>query len=205
LGATGDTGREPEQRRIVCSGCFQIFPEPLIHVIPLFNDDVKEYVTTCRCETCWLPSLDETRTRIENTEGAEIASLAEFFERHGVFLHEFRRGDPLPAVRALLERTIKLVRLGAIRLSVGPLQPEIDAEALIREIKENERQAEAAYDAMYDARPAAAKDCFEDALGFFAKAIALAGRAGLDDEAARLTARSEHIVKVYNSQFRNIW
>jgi len=198
--------QEPEQRQVVCSRCFQIVPESLIHVIPHFNDAVKGYVTTYRCEACWLPSLDETRDRLERTEdAAEIASLAGFFERHGVFLHEFRRGDPLPVVRALLERTIELVRLGTIRLSVGPLQPEIDMETLAREMRENERQAEAAYDAMYEARPAAAKDCFDDARGFLAKAIALATRAGLADEAARLTARSDHIAKVYDSQFRNIW
>jgi hypothetical protein len=201
-----ETDDEPEQRQVVCSLCFQIFPESLIHVLPHFNDDARGYVTTYRCETCWLPSLQETRTRIENTEDeAEIASLAAFFERHGVFLHEFRRGDPLPIVRTLLARTLELVRLEAIRLSVGPLQPEPDVKALVREMRENERQAEAAYDAMYEARPAAAKDCFDDACGFLAKAIDWAGRAGLEDEVARLTARRDHIVKVYDSQFRNIW
>jgi hypothetical protein len=78
-------------------------------------------------------------------------------------------------------------------------------EALIAEMKENERLAEAAYDAMYEARPSAAKDSFDDACGFFAKAIDLAKRAGLADEAARLTARRDHIVSVYDSQFRRIW
>jgi hypothetical protein len=86
-----------------------------------------------------------------------------------------------------------------------PYNPEVDVEALIRAMKENERQAEAAYDAMYDARPAAAKDCFDDARGFLAKAIDLARQAGLDGEVARLTARADHIVKVYDSQFRDIW
>jgi hypothetical protein len=198
--------KEPEGRQIVCSRCFQIVPESLIHVLPHFNGDVGEYVTTYRCATCWLPSLDETRSRITKTEdGAEIASLIGCFERHGVFLHEFRRGAPLPVVRALLERTIELVRLGAIRLSVGPLDPASEVEALILDMKNKEKRAEAAYDAMYEASPRAAKDCCDDARGFLAEAIELAKRAGLADEAARLTARRDHIVGVYNSQFRGIW
>jgi hypothetical protein len=72
------------------------------------------------------------------------------------------------------------------------------------EIDRYEKLAEAAYAAMYETRPAAAKDCFDDARGHFAKAIDLAKRAGLDAKAARLTARLKHVVSVYNSQFRGI-
>ena len=196
----------PKERQFVCSRCFAIVPESLIHVLPHFNADIGQYVTTYRCEACWLPSLDETRIRIESTEDqAEISSLIDCFERHGVFLLEFRRGDPLPVVRALLGRMIEQLSVGTIRLSAGPLQPEIDAEALIADMKENEKLAEAAYDAMYDASPSAAKDYFDDARGFFGKAIDLAKRAGLADEVARLSARCDHIVSVYDSQFRGTW
>jgi hypothetical protein len=80
-----------------------------------------------------------------------------------------------------------------------------EVDTLIAEMKNNERLAEAAYDAMYEARPSAAKDLFDDACGFFAKAVDLAKRAGLADEAARLTARCDHVVSVYNAQFRHIW
>jgi hypothetical protein len=72
------------------------------------------------------------------------------------------------------------------------------------EIDRNEKLAEVAYAAMYEARPTAAKDCYDDARSHFAKAIDLAKRAGLDAEVARLTARLDHIVSVYNSQFRGI-
>jgi len=68
----------------------------------------------------------------------------------------------------------------------------------------NEKLAEAAYDAMYEAKSYAVKDCFDDARGHLTKAIDSAKRAGLDDEVARLTARLDHIVSVYNSQFRGI-
>ena len=72
------------------------------------------------------------------------------------------------------------------------------------ELERNEKLAEAAYDAMYEAKSYAVKDCFDDARGYFSKAIDIAKHAGLDDEVARLTARLDHIVSVYNSQFRGV-
>lgn len=72
------------------------------------------------------------------------------------------------------------------------------------EIERNEKLAEAAYEAMYEARSYAAKDCFDDARSYFTRAIETAKRAELDEEVARLTARLDHIVSVYNSQFRGI-
>jgi hypothetical protein len=113
----------PEQRLFLCSRCFQVFPEKLIQVIPHFNDDAMAYVTTYRCETCWLPSLEQTRTRLAKTEDwPELLSLIDCLERHAVFLFEYRRCAPLPAVRALLEPAIDLLARGTIKLSAGPLR-----------------------------------------------------------------------------------
>ena len=117
-----ETAETSEERQILCSGCLGVFPEPLITVIPYFNSDLSEYVTTYRCEQCWGPSLEETRTRLANTTNeAEIVSAAILFERHGVILHEFRRGDPTPVVRQRLGQMLDLLRAGAIRLAVGRL------------------------------------------------------------------------------------
>ena len=110
-----------EERQIVCSRCFQVARESAIRVIPCYNSDVGGYVTSYRCGQCWQPSLEETRSRIMITENiAEVESLAMLFERHGIFLHEFRRGDPIAIVRRLLDRMLGLVGSGTIRLSVGP-------------------------------------------------------------------------------------
>jgi hypothetical protein len=118
------TAKKPNDRQILCSGCLQVVPESLVHVIPYFNGDVGGYVTTYRCARCWLPSLEETRTRLANTKDeTEIASAAAFFERHGVILHEFKRGDPALVVRKMLGRMFDLLRSGAIRLSIGPAHP----------------------------------------------------------------------------------
>jgi hypothetical protein len=76
----------------------------------------------------------------------------------------------------------------------------IDRDTLV----ELERTAEAAYAAMYDARPYGVKDCYEDARLYFHRAIEVAQRAEFADEAARLARRLEHVEKVYNSQFRGV-
>jgi hypothetical protein len=200
-----ETAEEPREREVVCSACFQLVAESFIHVIPYYNADAGRYVTTYRCEECWLPSLDETRARLERTEDeAEIASAAAFFESHGVFLHEYRRGDPVPVVRKLLVQMIDLLQSAAIRLSIGPLATANDAQDFSVEIENHEKRAEAAYDAMYEARPHNVRDCFDDAQGYLTEAIAIAKRAGLDDEVARLTVRRDHFVNVYNNQFRGI-
>jgi hypothetical protein len=206
-----ETAEEPQQRQIVCSACFEVVAESFIHVIPYFNTDAGRFVTTYRCEECWLASLEETRARLERTEDeTEIATAAAFFESHGVFVHEHRRGDPIPVIRKLLMQMIDLLRSGAVRLSIGPLAPANEAQDFTVEqdstveIEKHEKRAEAAYDAMYEARPHNVKDCFDDAHGYLTEAIAIAKRAGLDDEVTRLTARRDHIVNVYISQFRGI-
>ena len=205
-----ETPEDPNERQVVCSACFQVVAEPLVHVIPTYNTDVGRFVTTFRCEQCWLASLEETRARLDAiADEAEIASVAVFFENHGVFVHEFRRGDPAPVVRRILAQMMDMLRSGTIRLSIGPLAPPnlappSEGQLPAREIAKNEKLAEAAYDAMYDARPYGVRDCFDDACGYLSEAISVAKRAGLDDEVTRLTARRDHIITVYDRQFRGI-
>jgi hypothetical protein len=197
---------EEEDLQYLCSGCLEAFPESQIHILPHFNEGVGRFVTTFRCEACWPQALEDTRTRVTKAEGwDEILSVIDCLEGHNLMLLEFRRGDPFPVVRALLEGVIEKLGREEIRLSPGPLQPRVELETSIAEMQRNEKLAEAAYDAMYEASPSAAKDCFDDARGFFAKAIGIAMRAGLADEAERLIARRDHVVSVYDSQFRRIW
>ena len=65
-----------------------------------------------------------------------------------------------------------------------------------------EALAEAAHEAMYEARLRGAKGCYEEARSHFASAIEAAQRAGLHEEATRLKRRRDHVARVYNSQFR---
>jgi hypothetical protein len=111
------------ERQVMCSGCFQVVPESRVHVLPFFNTDMGRFVTTFRCEGCWLTALEETRARLAATDDAtEIASAAAVFHPD-VFLLEFQRGDPAPVVRELVLRMLDMLRSGAIRLEIGPTQP----------------------------------------------------------------------------------
>ena len=74
----------------------------------------------------------------------------------------------------------------------------------IGEVERLETLAEAAYEAMYEARRHNVKDCFEDAVRYFSQAIDAARRARLPTKVECLTRRREHVTKVYNSQFRYI-
>ncbi|MBL6939843.1 MAG: hypothetical protein ISS15_11600 [Alphaproteobacteria bacterium] len=67
---------------------------------------------------------------------------------------------------------------------------------------EYEQRAEHAYAAMYEAPSHGQKDLKDDALFFLARAIEVAGALGFTQDAARLRARSDTIMGVYNSQFR---
>ena len=71
-------------------------------------------------------------------------------------------------------------------------------------IEQFEQAAEAAYAAMYDAKPHNVEDCYDDAQLCFAHALEAATLAGLTDEVERLKSRVEHIRNVYNGQFRGV-
>ena len=68
-----------------------------------------------------------------------------------------------------------------------------------KQVAECEALAERAYADMYDSRSPAA--CYSDLKDYFAQAIGAANRAGLNDDAERLTKRLEHCKQVYRSQF----
>jgi hypothetical protein len=113
--------KRPDKGQILCSGCLRVIPESFVHVIPHFNCDVGGYVTIFRCEQCWLSALEETRLRVMETDDEiEIASLGAWFEGYSVFLHEFRRGDPVNVVRVLFGRILESMQSGAIKLPIGP-------------------------------------------------------------------------------------
>jgi hypothetical protein len=80
-----------------------------------------------------------------------------------------------------------------------------DRRSPMNDAQRYEQLAEAAYDAMYRAGPPySAKTHYEDAAANISKAVAAARKAGAQDEAARLTARLDHIRAVYDSQFRGL-
>ena len=76
--------------------------------------------------------------------------------------------------------------------------PSSDEESR-KEVAKFEALAETAYNEMYDSR--APTGCYSDLKDYFAMAIGAAERAGLHDDAKRLSARLDHCRNVYRSQF----
>ena len=114
----------PAGRSVFCSGCYEVVPESGVKVIPWFNEEVDKFVTTYRCEACWIEALDDTSTRLAATEDeGHIASVAKFFETHGVVLLEYRRGDSMEVVRPLLLDLLRRLRSGSLKLSIGKTTP----------------------------------------------------------------------------------
>ncbi len=110
--------------QVFCSGCFNVFDESAIRILPRFNADAGAYVTTYRCQTCAPGSFAETRARLNAVEDEfELASAAIFFQRHGITLLEFGRGDSTEAVRSLLVQLLDKLEAREIQLSIGPTRP----------------------------------------------------------------------------------
>ena len=76
--------------------------------------------------------------------------------------------------------------------------PEPD-QSLLEQMRRCEALAEKAYDEMYDSCYPAGE--FSDLKDYFALAIDAARRAGLSEEAERLSKRLEHCIQVYRKQF----
>ncbi|MCY1009931.1 hypothetical protein OV079_31095 [Nannocystis pusilla] len=107
----------------LCSGCYRPVPASQVRVIPWFNDDLADFVTTFRCGDCVADSLADTRARLTAGGPREVGRLAEFFHRHAITIHEHRRGDPPEAVRPLLELTLEHLVRGTLKLQLGETVP----------------------------------------------------------------------------------
>jgi hypothetical protein len=120
--------KKEEEHQALCSACYQSVPLPKTHVIPHFNDHLNAYVTTYRCDNCWLTTIDATRLRLSMCQDPdEVATCAEFFERYKVKVMEHRRGDPLEAVKAKLLQLLDEIRAGTRRLDIGkPVKIDLD-------------------------------------------------------------------------------
>lgn len=107
----------------LCSGCFRLLPASQIRVIPWFNEDLANFVTTFRCGECVAGSLAETRAKLEGGGAREIDLLAGFLGRHAITIHEHRRGDPPEVVRPLMLHVLGMIERGEMTLSIGETVP----------------------------------------------------------------------------------
>jgi hypothetical protein len=107
--------------------------------------------------------------------------------------------------RFLAERTGRAEDAQRLQARIDAVRQEFlagFATAVLGEMTELEARGEKAYGDMYEAHAwTTAGGCYEDVTDYFGRAIGLAERAGLTDEARRLEARLDHITKVYRHQF----
>lgn len=91
----------------LCSACYTTQPMSTIRVIPWWNADARDVITSYRCGGCWLGSLEETRVLVDGPAfDADVrAAFVAFLERHhlGPLAAEVAR-DGAPPLRAFLER-----------------------------------------------------------------------------------------------------
>lgn len=102
-----------------CSRCYEIVPTSEVRVLPWWNEQLANFVTSYRCSACFAPSLAETRTRIEGMDGETATLLSDFFIRHQqpTIAARIARGGP-DAERAARAAIDDLER-GALELRIG--------------------------------------------------------------------------------------
>ncbi len=104
------------ERQLICSQCWSRGPESKIHVVPYFNNSVGRYVTSFRCDGCVDGALAETMARVRDVDGAgEIETLGDLLRSHGVFVHEWLRGDGLDGLRVAMVNVLASLRRPAMQ------------------------------------------------------------------------------------------
>lgn len=65
-----------------CSGCYSEHPRTEIHVLPTWNEHVRDFVTSFRCDKCWTDSLAWTRLKAVVLTEDTREKFCEFLARH---------------------------------------------------------------------------------------------------------------------------
>lgn len=98
---------------LMCSRCYTLCSAANAHVIPWWNEQAADVLTTYRCGACWLESLDETRRFVESAQFDEdvCEKFVAFFRRHEEADVAARLAElPRAAVRAALVDILAQVR-----------------------------------------------------------------------------------------------
>jgi hypothetical protein len=104
---------------LMCSRCFTLCSGANAHVIPWWNEQAADVLTTYRCGACWLESLDETRRFVESAQFDDhvCEKFVAFFRRHQETDVAARLAElPRAEVRAALVEVLAQVRAGALVL-----------------------------------------------------------------------------------------
>ena len=124
---TQPRGRWKEDLRVrilggsfVCSGCMSEHSSGAIHVIPWWNSQVQDFVTTYRCDRCRAQALKETRLKTLAPDEDVRRKFCEFLMRQG-HTEEAESARRLPLGEAARKIELLLDRIESGELVLGPL------------------------------------------------------------------------------------
>lgn len=98
----------PEGAEFMCSADLEVVPRAELHVVPTFQESLKRYVGSYRCNKHWKEAIAETRARFaKNATENEGAGILQVFLERGVTREQarvFTAGKPIDeAVTAMLD------------------------------------------------------------------------------------------------------
>lgn len=70
-----------EQLYLLCSACMSRVAEEDVRVIPWWNTTLEDFLTTYRCERCWIECLGQTRIKIKTRDADVRENFCEFLQR----------------------------------------------------------------------------------------------------------------------------
>jgi hypothetical protein len=78
------SSRRGAPAQFVCSACMGTFPTTELRVLPWWNDQTADFVTTHRCPGCWPNALAETRAIVSADPLPEETTrkMVDFLRRH---------------------------------------------------------------------------------------------------------------------------
>lgn len=113
--------KSDDELKAMCSACFRPVPVADAHVQPGYNDYLKAYVTTYRCNGCRLADLQKTRDRMAScTDLEELATGVLFFARYKVAVPGITPNDSIETVRDALLGVLDRLRSGDLRIRIDP-------------------------------------------------------------------------------------
>ena len=72
----------PSEGKYRCSRCGTVHPFSSIHVVPAWNENVLDFLTSYRCDQCWVETLSETKLKTVVLTDEVRQKFCDFLDRH---------------------------------------------------------------------------------------------------------------------------
>lgn len=106
-----------EPYSLLCSGCRKPCSGDDAHVIPRWNIERQDFLTTYRCGNCWKQALDETRAKIMALDADVCTKFCNFLNRHGFTDVEIVRQASLAEASAMIGKVLDAIESETLRLA----------------------------------------------------------------------------------------